>query len=73
MFYAQFSTCSNPHADPCSNPIPWDPLGSPYMKCNDDHHNDNQHNNNGHNHNHNNSSNNNSTNDHNNNNVNHES
>ena len=26
----QFLTCSNPHVDRCSNPLPWDPLTSPY-------------------------------------------
>ena len=31
MFYSQFFTCSNPHVDRCSNPLPWDPLRSPYM------------------------------------------
>ena len=28
-FYSQFFTCSNPHVDRCSNPLPWDPLSSP--------------------------------------------
>ena len=29
MFHSQFFTCSNPHVDRCSNPLPWDPLSSP--------------------------------------------
>ena len=29
MFYSQVFTCSDPHADRCSNPLPWDPLSSP--------------------------------------------
>ena len=28
-FYSQFFTCSSPHVDRCSNPRPWDPLGTP--------------------------------------------
>ena len=26
VFRPQFFTCSNPHVDRCSNPLPWDPL-----------------------------------------------
>ena len=29
VFYSQFSTCSNPRVDRCSNPFPWDPHSSP--------------------------------------------
>ena len=29
MCFTQFFTCSNPHVDRCSNPLPWDPLSSP--------------------------------------------
>ena len=29
VFYSQLLTCSNPHVDRCSNPLPWDPLSSP--------------------------------------------
>ena len=31
MFCPQFFTCSNPHVNRCSNPLPWDPLGSPQI------------------------------------------
>ena len=31
VFYSRFFTCSNPHADRCSTPLPWDPLGSPWI------------------------------------------
>ena len=30
VVYSQFFTCSNPHVDRCSNPLPWDPLSSPW-------------------------------------------
>ena len=26
VFCSQFVSCSNPHVDRCSNPLPWDPL-----------------------------------------------
>ena len=29
-FCSPLCTCSNPHVDRCSNPLPWDPLTSPY-------------------------------------------
>ena len=31
MFYSRLCTCSNPHVDRCSNPLPWDPLSSPQI------------------------------------------
>ena len=33
-FYSQLFTSSNPHADRCSKPLPWDPLSSPYTLAN---------------------------------------
>ena len=29
VFYSQVFACPNPYVDRCSNPLPWDPLGSP--------------------------------------------
>ena len=29
VFCFNLFTCSNPHVDRCSNPLPWDPLSSP--------------------------------------------
>ena len=30
VFYPQVFTCFNPHDDRCADPLPWDPLSSPY-------------------------------------------
>ena len=33
VVYPQFSTCSNPHVDRCSNPLPWDTLARVSSTC----------------------------------------
>ena len=35
MRCSQFVTCSNPHVDRYLNPLPWDPLTSPYTNDTD--------------------------------------